>query len=173
MDLFSYNDNELLYLISHKHDDAMEIMHRKYDILIKSMINKYQFRFMMNDDLILMGHSLLEKAIRNYNIYSKKSFNKYFTMVYNSYLIDCLRKENRQLIQEYNNEYVESIDEELYEDQTISDYEVELSEFEEKVLKMYAIGNLSVNEIAEKLNKDQISISNCLQRVKKKFKKCR
>ena len=76
-----YNDYELLYLMNEFDEEAERIFFEKYTNLIKTRVNKFGIKSRYREDFVQEGLYMLVVAIRTYNEYSNKTFNKYFDLI--------------------------------------------------------------------------------------------
>lgn len=170
---YHYNDNELLYLINEGNDSALKIMYLKYMPLVKKRILELKINYERYQDFFQEGMMMLDKAIKTFNPFYNKTFNKYFDLI--------LQRKFYRLVQEYheylnNVSILENLDEFiLYEEETeisyLNDFDVdELSEFEYEVLKNFVENNLPAREIGKVLNCNVRKVYNALSRGKRKLK---
>ena len=104
---YKYNDNELLYLFSEGVEEALEILFDKYVGLIRKRILSFKIQLRFRDDFFQEGQIALLTAIRTYNPYFYKTFNKYFDLLLQRRFIKILKKEknyiyNVSLYEEYS-----------------------------------------------------------------------
>lgn len=168
--MFNYNDNELLYLIREKEDEALEIMFLKYSPLIKSRISKFRIQKDF-EDFYQEGLIALNIAISRYIDLYNKTFNKYFDLILQRKFIQILKKETNNF---YNVIYFDELNF-IYEESdkyTITrKYQTGmLSDFEKDIFEFYSKEALKAGEIAEKLNIDVRRVYNALNRIKKKIR---
>lgn len=164
-----YNDYELLYMINEFDEEAEYILYKKYCNLINKRMNDFKIRIDCRDDFMQEGLFVLTNAIRSYNEYSNKSFNKYFDLLLQRRFSNILRDEKKY----FYNVVLKPDDSLIFECNTfVYNNEVhvtELSEFEQKVLKLKE-QNYRPKEIAEEMKCDIKSIYNCLCRIRIKIK---
>ena len=123
------------------------------------------------DDFMQEGLFVLTKAIRNYDIYSNKSFNKFFDLLLQRRFSNILRDEKKyfyNVIVKENESFIFENNSFVYNDCS-EYYTIGLSDFEKEVLRLRN-KKLRPNEIAKKLNCDTKSIYNCICRIKIKIK---
>ena len=179
MNIRGYNDYELLYLINTGSDEALEIMLKKYEKLIFSMIHKFRVFNNNFDDVVQEANMVLLKSIRKYSGKEGKTFTKYFELLLERKLIDLYHLElrNKKIDQDliyfnYNEELIiedkldalvmkEKFDKQFYK----------LSSFERLVYQKKFIKNQKVKEISSDLNETSVKVSNAIQRIKRKFNK--
>ena len=89
---YHYNDNELLYLIREKEDSALEIIYQKYTPMIKKRIGDFKIKYKNQDDFFQEGLITLKKAIETYKDEYGKTLNKYFDLLIQGDLFNCLKK---------------------------------------------------------------------------------
>lgn len=171
---YHYNDNELLYLINEGNDSALKIMYLKYSPLIYKRIYDLKINREKYEDFFQEGLMMLDKAIKTFNPFYNKSFNKYFDMI--------LKRRFLRLIQGYysyinNVSFLENMDdlflcEEKKEVETLSDFDVSvLSKFEYIVLKKSIDEHLPARDIGIILDCNVRKVYNALSRGKVKLKK--
>lgn len=93
--VLTYNDNELLYLIEEKSEEALEILQEKYLILIKTKIKEMKIPYDKRSDYLEEGLITLNKAVKTFDSKKSSSFYSYFTLLLNRKFIDLLRKRTR------------------------------------------------------------------------------
>ena len=168
--MYNYNDNELLYLIREKHDDALDIMFLKYSPLIKTRISKFRIQ-KDYEDFYQEGLIALNIAISRYIDLYDKTFNKYFDLILQRKFIQILKKETNNF---YNVVYIDELNiihEEKEKYTSNKTYQIGmLSDFEKHIFKFYSEYNLKAGEIANKLNIDVRRVYNALNRIKKKIR---
>ncbi|MDD2259005.1 MAG: hypothetical protein WC278_01955 [Bacilli bacterium] len=168
--MYNYNDNELLYLIREKHDDALDIMFLKYSPLIKTRISKFRIQ-KDYEDFYQEGLIALNIAISRYIDLYDKTFNKYFDLILQRKFIQILKKETNNF---YNVVYFDELNfihEEKEKYTSNKTYQIGmLSDFEKHIFKFYSEYNLKAGEIANKLNIDVRRVYNALNRIKKKIR---
>ena len=110
---------------------------------------------------------MLLVASRTYDIFSDKSFNKYFDLILQRRFVRLISQEKRSFYDvEFNDiEYFVSERDDFMYDQFDS---LELSELEEKVYILKK-RNYRPKEIASILGCDIKSVYNCLCRIKNKY----
>lgn len=169
-----YNDYELLYLIHDNSYEAMGMMFRKYEKLIYSKIYKYHFNNSLFDDLVQEAYLVLYKAINIFDSRFNKTFTKFFELLLDNKLIDLYKRFNKisYLNYDFNNEYdfnkINELDELLIkEDETI--FYNTLSKKEKEIYSLKFNKKMSVSEIHKLTKYDKSSISNTIQRIKRKI----
>lgn len=171
--VFLKNDNELLYLIKNKDDDALAELFDKYEPLIKSKINKYNFPVALKDDCLQEGKMALLKAIDTYNEAYNKTFNKYFDLLLTNKFNDLYKKN------QLDAEHLTVLKEDVIDSDAVSskDYfsknDVVLSKQEKIVFEEHFINGKSTDEIAANYNLSKKSVYNAVQRIKQKYAKMR
>lgn len=166
-----YNDYELLYMINEFDEEAESILYSKYKNLINKRMSDFKIRVDRREDFMQEGLFVLSNAIRSYNEYCNKTFNKYFDLLLQRRFINILRNEKMY----FYNVVLREDDSFIYESNTFTYNEYDyfkvngLSEFEKEVLKLKN-RNYRPKEIAIKLQCDIKSIYNCLCRIKTKIK---
>lgn len=167
-----YNDYELLYMINEFDEEAESILYSKYCNLINKRMNDFKIRMDRRDDFMQEGLFVLFTAIRNYNEYCNKTFNKFFDLLLQRRFANILRDEKNYfynvILKEDESQIFENISF-VYNDDIDIDVD-ELSEFEKKV-KSLKEKNYRPKDIANVLNCDVKAIYNCLCRIKLKIKK--
>ena len=147
----NYNDYELLYLIKDSNPKALNMLFRKYDVLIKTVASEMYTHDSRLYDLIQEGRMLLYECIYKYDDTREISFFSYF-------LICLKRKFRRELTRDYysncctlrdNMSYEES---DLYSRITLSTYKREYKNdklalliLEENIIREVSIYQLSID----------------------------
>lgn len=167
--MIQYNDYELLYLMNEFDEEAERILFEKYTNLIKAKIRKFKVKSRYKDDFMQEGYYMLMIAIRTYDEFSNKTFNKYFDLILHRKFMRIISKEKN-----YFNSVEFSDDETIIKDSNSFSYNnVEignLSSFEEEVV-YFKKRNYKPREIAKILQCDVKSVYNCLCRIKNKYNK--
>lgn len=195
--LDDYNDYELVSLAQELNEDVINLLHKKYQPLIKKKCNKYM-KYLQNkgfdiNDLTQECIVAFEDAIQNFNQNDEGSFYTFVNLCIDRQLINELRKQNREKNRLLNDAIpLANIDEDdntnilnFIEDNSnnpelgiLSTEEFnelydniikELTDLEECVFKL-KIQGFTYKEIADILDKDDKSIDNAIQRIKVKIK---
>lgn len=192
------NDYELVNLAQETNEDAMTILHKKYQPLINKKSRKY-FKYLHNKgielaDLIQECTIGFEEAIKNFNEKDNTSFYTFCNVCMDRQLMSEVTKQNRDK-HKFLNEAIplETIDEDSDSGNLIDciqdnsnnpelglllDEEYQelytkitdkLTNLEECVFKL-KLQNFNYKEIADILEKDEKSIDNAVQRIKTKIK---
>jgi RNA polymerase sporulation-specific sigma factor len=191
------NDYELVSVAQELNEDAINILHQKYQPLINKKCRKY-IKYLHNkgveiSDLIQECTIGFEEAIHNFNPSDNVSFYTFANVCMDRQLMSELTKQNRDKYK-FLNEAVplETIDEES--DINLIDFiqdnshnpelgllsheefkelygsiSKELTTLEECVFKLKLQG-FGYKEIADILDKDEKSIDNAIQRIRAKIK---
>lgn len=191
------NDYELVSVAQELNEDAINLLHEKYQPLINKKCRKYM-KYLHNkgiefSDLIQECTIGFEEAIHNFNPNDDVSFYTFANVCMDRQLMSELTKQNRDKYK-FLNEAVplETIDED--EDTNLIDFiqdnsknpelgllsneefkelyssiSHELTDLEECVFKLKLQG-FGYKEIADILDKDEKSIDNAIQRIKVKIK---
>ncbi len=193
-----YNDNELIYLIGEKNEEASNILYEKYSEVVNMKAKKY-VNYAKNigldySDLIQEGMVGLTEAIKYYKEQRDTTFSTFANICIEREIISALKKLQRKKHAALNNSL--SLDYSIDENgKTILDFictddsdpsiklenedelrriydylDKELTKQERQVfnLKMYGF---EYKEIARLLNKSYKSIDSTLQRIKLKISK--
>lgn len=196
-DLKNLTDNEIIKLINENNKDALEYLINKYKNIVKIISRTYFMIGADKEDVIQEGMIGLYKAIRDYSEDYKTSFSTFSKLCIERQLMTAIKSANRKkhqplntylslnnLVYEENDEitFLEKIEESNIfnpEEIFINKENVKniekliqdiLSEFEKKVLYFYLKGK-SYSFIAKILKKDEKSIDNAIQRIRKKILK--
>lgn len=188
------NDEEILQLVQNGDKDAIDYIMQKYKDLVNSKVAKYFIIGAEKEDIIQEGLIGLFKAIKNFDPQKQNSFKSFANLCVERQLITAIKTSNRQkhiplnsslslnnTVYDENDEtsFMDILDNNVAEDplDTITKKEYykfietkidsELSDFEKKVLYIYAKGE-SYTTIAEKLDAPVKSIDNAIQRIRKK-----
>lgn len=187
-------DEEIIALAQQKDSDAETYLLEKYRETAKSKAKLYYIVGADSEDVIQEAMIGLFKAIRSFNPEKNATFKTYAAYCINNQIISAIKKANREKHQVLNNSY--SLENPLGDREGnpkidhmlkapgytnpeafllvkeivkyIKDDRDELfSDFEAKVLKE-KIRGAQIKDIAEKLGKSPKSVTNALQRIKKK-----
>ncbi len=184
-------DEELVQCSRAGDTEATDVLVGKYKNLVRRKANAFFLIGGDTDDLIQEGMIGLFKAVRDYDGTRESSFLNFATICIERQLRTAIERNNRKKHQPLNN-YVsidqendsEPLEETLKSLQAVSPEELviraedlqeirrraseDLSPMEKAVLSMHLSG-LSYVEIAEALGKNQKSVDNALQRIRKKL----
>ncbi len=190
-------DEEIVKLIHLGDKEAQDYLMNKYKNLVRLKARTYFIVGADKEDIIQEGMIGLYKATRDYKIDRKTTFYSFADLCITRQIITAIKAATRQKhiplnsyvslykpIFEENNErtYIEMVHEqkqsnpeELFigreERKYIEEHMAEsLTDLERKILKLYLQG-ISYVQISDIIHKDQKSIDNALQRVKRKVNK--
>ena len=177
MGIWGYNDYELLYLINSGSDEALEIMLKKYENLIYSMIHKFHVFNNNFDDIVQEAKMSLLKSIRRFSEYGNKTFTRFFELVLERKLIDLYHLEIKQknldndliYFNSNNNYFVENKLDDLIIREKIVEQFYELSAFERMVYEQKFLNKCKVKDISTLLKEPTVKVSNAIQRIKRKI----
>ncbi|MGI6758199.1 MAG: sigma-70 family RNA polymerase sigma factor [Bacilli bacterium] len=175
MTVFEYNDYELIDLIREGNDDALEIMFKKYEPLIRSRISKFNIKPMMVEDFYQEGLLALNKAIYSYKMSSPKTFNKFFDLVLQRRFITLLRKNKHYF---NNTVYLDDVNPTILAEPRDLNYEItsleaddyHLTDLEKKVYFLKHKKGCKPRTIAMILGLDVKQVYNATDRIKAKIK---
>lgn len=191
------NDYELVYLAQEQNEDAKNLLHQKYQPLIRKLASKYIPLFIEGgddiNDLIQECRLALEKAIHQFKEKENICFYTFAKLCIENEMIDYIRKQKREknkalneaisidyLIEEQEDAIVLKFlsDKSSNPEQLIIEEEnyhslyqrilEKLSPLEECVF-ILKIQDFSYKEIASILDKDTKAIDNTIQRMKAKL----
>jgi RNA polymerase sporulation-specific sigma factor len=197
MKFVAYKDEELVFMAQQGDTHAEEYLMNKFKPLVKAKSRAYFLIGADSEDIIQEGMIGLYKAVRDYNIERNASFSGFAELCVNRQMITAIKAATRHKHQPLNS-YV-SLNKPVFDEESEQTYidllqegellnpEVlligqenksfieaqmlkSLSGFETKVLALYLQGR-SYFEIAKNLRKNEKSIDNALQRVKKKLER--
>ncbi len=171
--VLTYNDNELLYLIEEKSEEALEILQEKYLILIKTKIKEMKIPYDKRSDYLEEGLITLNKAVKTFDAKKTSSFYSYFTLLLSRRFIDLLRKRTRDskiVLVDNLNDYVvdNSIKEEFVFEEPLY-----LSNIEREIFKLKFIEGKTSKQIALELKLPIKKVYEATDRIKRKSKKVR
>lgn len=191
------NDYELVSIAQELNEDAINLLHEKYQPLINKKCRKYM-KYLHNkgielSDLIQECTIGFEEAIKNFNQNDDVSFYTFANVCMDRQLMSELTRQNRAKYK-FLNEAVplETLEEESDTNlidfigdnssnpelgllsneefkELYSNISKELTDLEECVFKL-KIQGFGYKEIADILDKDEKSIDNAIQRIKVKIK---
>lgn len=162
-----YNDYELLYLMNEFDEKAEKIFYEKYTNLIKNRIYKFKIKDRYKDDFLQEGLYMLYVAIKTYNEYCGKSFNKYFDLILKRKFIQIITREKNYFYQVDLKEEVDYLSEQ--KNFVYDDYK-NMTNMEKEVLK-YLERNYKPKDISAILKCNIKAVYNCICRIKAKLKK--
>jgi len=191
------NDYELVSIAQDLNEDAINLLHEKYQPLINKKCRKF-IKYLHNkgieyQDLVQECTIGFEEAIHNFNPKDDVSFYTFACVCMDRQLMSELTKQNRDKYKFLNESIpLETIDDD--EDTNLIDFiqdnsnnpelgllsseefselytsiSHELTDLEECVFKL-KIQGFGYKEIADILDKDEKSIDNAIQRIKVKIK---
>ena len=178
------NNNDNLTKAQSGDEKSLEDLIRLGSPLVEIIAAKYTTSPIEKDDLVQEGMIGLYKAIESYRGDRGASFNTYANACIENAIKDAIKKATRQKdvppqnVVEYQDEEIplrnsEDSAEDIYLhkekiERIFSAMESKLSQLEKEVLSLYILG-FGYSEIAKTLGKDEKSIDNALQRIKKKL----
>ena len=181
-----YNDYELLYLIYEGDEEALGIIFKKYDPLIKKKLYDFKIKNSLYDDFYQEGLIVLYVAVKTYNPSFNKTFTKYFELLLSRRIMTLLRdmkKEHEQVVVIESDVLRDSSESFNYSDKMLSDnanHDVLLKDnnipssmltvSEKNVLALRYFKGKSSKEIADELNIGVKKVYNALYQAKKKVR---
>ena len=181
-----YNDFELLYLIYEGDEEALGIIFKKYDPLIKKKLYDFKIKNSLYDDFYQEGLIVLYVAVKTYNPSFNKTFTKYFELLLSRRIMTLLRdmkKEHEKVVVIESDVLKDSSESFNYSDKMLSDnanHDILLKDnnipssmltlSEKDVLAMRYFKGKSSKEIADELNIDVKKVYNALYQAKKKIR---
>ena len=181
-----YNDFELLYLIYECDEEALGILFKKYDPLIKKKLRDFHIDKNSYDDFYQECLIALMVAIRSYNPFYNKSFTRYLELIVTRRIMNVLHHNKKAFYNEVkiDDDYFMDSDQTFsYEDNTLSKIKdgdlylkdnyislYSLTDIEKKVLELKYVKGLSSSEIAEATNIDIRKVYNSIYQAKKKVR---
>lgn len=177
------NEVEFEIINSKTSENAMNSLIDKYKSQVEAIAMKYINSPLEKEDLVQEGMIGLLAAINSYDCEKAANFNTYANICINNSIQSALKKFSRlkdipqanlvALEEIYMDSNVHlSAEDEYLASTSVSNlleaiYE-ELSSFENEVLRLYIVG-CSYSEIGKRLDKNQKSIDNAIQRIRKKL----
>lgn len=170
--IYKYNDYELLYLIYEKQDEALEIMFKKYESLIKARIRDFHIKSKSFDDFFQEGLIMLKIAIETYDIYERKTFTKYFDLILQRKIREILARESKYfynvVIQDNMDYLLSEVKEPTFKIE--ENWKINLTTLERKVFELMYEGKKDISQIAKEIICDERKIYNAIYRAKKKIR---
>ena len=195
LDQTNLSDEELVAKARENSSTAIEILMFRYRHYVKYKTNTYYLTGGDNDDIIQEGYIGLYKAIRDFDFSKMTSFKVFAEICITRQILTAIKTATRQKHIPLNSSL--SLNKPIYYDDSpttlldvvigeersdpeflmIAKEEIKsmenmakelLSKLELRVLELYVRG-LSYEEMAYELNRDEKSIDNALQRIKKKL----
>ena len=171
--VLTYNDNELLYLIEEKSEEALEILQEKYLILIKTKIKEMKIPYDKRSDYLEEGLIALNKTVKTFDSKKSSSFYSYFTLLLNRKFIDLLRKRTRDskivLVDNLNDYVVDN----YIKEEFVFEEPLYLSNIEKEIFKLKFIEGKTSKQIALELKLPIKKVYEATDRIKRKSKKVR
>lgn len=171
---YEYNDNELLYLINQKDDDALEILINKYKPLINRRIRSYKIRNRDYDDYYQECLITFINVIKRFREDKNGIFNLYLDCAIRNTIKSLMRKEKQYF---YNVVLCDEL-EYVIDEKNDKIYKVKepligrLSKFEKEVYHERYINGLSVKDITKVLGCSEKRVYNAITRMKRKLSEC-
>ena len=181
-----YNDYELLYLIYEGDEEALGIIFKKYDPLIKKKLYDFKIKNSLYDDFYQEGLIVLYVAVKTYNPSFNKTFTKYFELLLSRRIMTLLRdmkKEHEKVVVIESDILKDSSESFNYSDKMLSDnanHDLLLKDnnipssmltvSEKDVLALRYFKGKTSKEIADELNIDIKKVYNALYQAKKKVR---
>lgn len=179
-----YNDYELLYLIYECDEEALGILFKKYEPLIKKRLYSFRIKKCNYDDFYQESLLTLYLAIKKYNPFNNKSFNKYFDLLLTRRIMSLLRQGKDHFYEEIiTDDEAMFVDEGNVLDNMLlksSNKELELREnvvsigylssLEYEIFKLKYIEGIPNERIAKIIDEDIKKVYNSIYRMKKKIK---
>ena len=118
-----YPDNELLYLVSEKNEDAINLLYEKYKYIVDITVNKYiRSAYALNvdmDELYQEAYVGYADAIKSYNDDKKMQLRSFISLCVERRLQNFIRRNNTSKIKVLKEAY--SFDNEIGDDLTLAD----------------------------------------------------
>lgn len=190
MNYGSMTDEELVALAKSDKGKPFEILIGRYDIIIRLIVSKYYCSEADRDDLKQVGAMALYAAVDNFD--GKSNFKAFAYTCINNAVLSALRSNNRKKNEPLKNYIPLSgfgdgdtdkaniivdlqvgpedflIDNEK-KDETEKAIKESLSELEYKIFTLNIQG-YTYEEISKKIGKDDKSVDNAMQRIRKKLR---
>lgn len=181
-----YNDYELLYLIYECEEEALGILFKKYDPLIRKKLRDFRVDKYSYDDFYQECLIAMMVAIRTYNPFYDKSFTRYLELIITRKIMNVMYQNRNSFYEEIkidddffmdeNNSltYDSSIFSEINEGNLyLKEQHISLNgltNIERKVLELKYVKGLNSKEIAKEANIDIRKVYNSIYQAKKKVK---
>lgn len=170
---YQYNDNELLYLISQKDDDALEILIKKYEPLINKRLRSYRVNKINYEDYFQECLIALVNAVNRFREDKNGVFNLYLDYAIQSKIKTLLRKDKQYF---YSVSVVNGL-EYITQDSDNNIYKVKeemkigkLSDWERSVYRKYIDEKTKPKDIAKLFSCDIKKVYNTLSRIREKLR---
>lgn len=171
--VLTYNDNELLYLIEEKSEEALEILQEKYLILIKTKIKGMKIPYDKRSDYLEEGLITLNKAVKTFDSKKSSSFYSYFTLLLNRKFIDLLRKRTRDSKIVFVDDLNDYVVDNYIKEEFVFEEPLYLSNIEKEIFKLKFIEGKTSKQIALELKLPIKKVYEATDRIKRKSKKVR
>ena len=181
-----YNDYELLYLIYECDEEALGILFKKYDPLIRKKLRDFRVDKYSYDDFYQECLIAMLVAIRTYNPFYTKSFTRYLELLVTRKIMNVMYHNKKSFYEEVKADddfFMDNNTTFSYEDNIISDINdgnlylkdqhiplCSLSDIEKKILELKFVKGLSSEEIAKIMNVDIRKVYNSVYQAKKKVR---
>lgn len=184
------NDYELVELAQDNNEEAINILYKKYEPIIKAKsknaLNYFKNKSIDVSDIMQEGFIGLDEAIKKFNQDSNSSFYTFVNICVDRQIFNYLKKNSSGKVKLLNEAtYIDEVLEKKLSDDIniesdivnndfnkilISNVYKKLTLFEKKVFNLKYEG-YSFEEIANTLDRDVKSIYNTFHRIKLKFQK--
>lgn len=188
MNYESLEDKDLIRLIKENDNMAKDFLLSKYKNLVVIKARAFYLRGGDFEDVIQEGMIGLFNAINNYKLDSIASFETFAALCINRQIFTAIKSANRKKHAPLNNSFslnilegdegefvsklAQSPESILIDKEDIFFLETQmnslLTDLEKRVLAFYLNG-LNYEEISRKINKNEKSVDNALQRIRKKL----
>ena len=158
MDYKKYNDYELLYLLTWHSEEAMEILIKKYELLIKSKLRKFNIMDYHYADYFQELRMAVIQAIKTYNESYGKTLCRYIELIIDRRIIRLLENDtiDRRTVCFLEDNYQPKKDDVLqtmsYESRIQEIRNIKLDEIKRSILNDVLLGGVSIKEFATNNN---------------------
>ncbi len=189
MDYIHLLDDELCCLAKEGDNNAYNVLEQRYKGLIIKLARSFFIYKGGEEDLVQEARLGFLGAVRSYN--KKSQFPAFAKLCIKNSIISAIRKNNKittkllnlsislsgnedddidksEIIASFDDPEMEYINKESLKELT-KKVTLSLSDLENEILNLYLSG-LSYLDVAKKLNKNEKSVDNAIQRIRKKIK---
>ena len=173
----NYNDYELLYLLKWHSEEALSILLKKYESLIKVKLKKFNVDKMKYNDYLQEIYMVVYKGISNFDEENGKSLCRYLELLIERRLLRLLKYEYRN-----NNTFVlledviqfpkheDTLQEMVYEKRLREINETKLDDFKKAILNEVLLEGNSIKEFSHNHNTTVKEVYNHIYLLRCKLK---
>ena len=177
MDYKKYNDYELLYLLDWHSEEALNILIKKYDNLIKIKLRQFRVLDIHHEDYLQELRMLVVKSIKKYCDYYGKTLCRYLELIIERKIMRMLSEDvyyYKKLV--YSVDFLKDketsiLDKMIYEERIAKIKEERLDDFKKCLLQEVLLKGESVKEFSLSHNVTEKEVYNHVYSLRIKLKR--